>query len=112
MDKRLDAVRKALVSSKVELEEVGLELRDLKTSVVVDPFRLEEVEERFQLVRRLKRKYGPGLEDILNFKENLSGTIENLEQKERSLETLKDNLRALASDMVSGAAVLSRVRQF
>ena len=63
------------------------------------------------VVRRLKRKYGPGLEDILNFKENLSGTIENLEQKERSLETLKDNLRALASDMVSGAAVLSRKRK-
>jgi len=111
MDSRLDAVRKSLSSIKVELEEVGLELRDLQNTIIIDPFRLEEVEERLQLLNGLKRKYGPSLEDILNLKEKLSGMIDNLDLKEKGLEKIDKDLREVEGEIVSQATVLSKKRE-
>lgn len=111
MDRRLDAVRKSLSSIKVELEEVGLELRDLQNTIIIDPFRLEEVEERLQLINGLKRKYGPSLEDILNLKEKLSGMIDNLDLKEKGLEKIDKDLGEVEGEIVSQATVLSKKRE-
>ncbi|MFC1868471.1 DNA repair protein RecN [Thermodesulfobacteriota bacterium] len=111
MDRRLDSLRKALDSVRAEVEEAGLELRDLQNSVVIDPSRLEEVEERIQLLNSLKRKYGPSLEDTLAFKEKLSGMIGNLDRKEKELEGLNKELKQQENDTVYRAIALSKKRK-
>jgi DNA repair protein RecN (Recombination protein N) len=111
MDRRLDAVRKSLSSVKVELEEVGHELRDLQNTIIIDPFRLEEVEERLQLINGLKRKYGPSLKDILNVRVKLSSMIDNLDLKGRDLEKIDKELREIEKKIVSQATVLSKKRE-
>ena len=67
IDSRLNAVKDSLSAARIELEELALELRNQKKDIVIDPGRLEAVEDRLQLIRRLKKKYGPTIEDILNF---------------------------------------------
>ncbi|MBW2610047.1 MAG: DNA repair protein RecN, partial [Deltaproteobacteria bacterium] len=111
LDRRLDGISKALVSARAELEDVGLELRDLQNSVVIDPLRLEEVEERLQLINSLKRKYGPSIEEIIAFRERLSGMIDNLDQKERELDRINKGLKEMEADIVSRATALSKKRE-
>jgi len=110
MDRRLNGISKALVSARAELEEVSLELRDLQNSVVIDPLRLEEVEERLQLINSLKRKYAPSIEEIIAFRERLSGMIDNLDQKEKELERINKDLKEKEADIVSKATALSKKR--
>ncbi|UCF57122.1 MAG: DNA repair protein RecN [Deltaproteobacteria bacterium] len=111
VDKRLGGIKDALASAKVELEEAALELRDLQKTVTIDPSRLEEVEERLQLLNRLKRKYGPSLEDVMGFKDKLSMMVDNLDQKRTELEGINKKLNAMEKDITSKATVLSRKRK-
>ena len=94
VDRRLIGIKDALEKAKVELEETALELRDLQKTITADPSRLEEVEERLQLLNRLKRKYGPALQDVQRFRDKISLMVDNLDQKKavlgRTLGTLKD----------------------
>ena len=110
-DRRIDAIRKAIASAKVEMEEAALELRDLRKTIVIDPYRLEEVEERLHLLNRLKKKYGPTLDDIANFKDNLSETIDNLDQKKEELEQVNRELGDRERDIISRASLLSDERK-
>lgn len=111
VDRRFDTIRKALASAKVETEEAALELRDLKNATIIDPYRLEEVEERLQLINRLKKKYGPTLEDISNVKDTLSETIFNLDQKREALERIKKDIRKIEEGILSEATALSGKRK-
>jgi DNA repair protein RecN (Recombination protein N) len=111
VDKRLGGIKDAIASAKVELEEAALELRDLQKTVTIDPSRLEEVEERLQLLNRLKRKYGPSLEDVMGFKDKLSMMVDNLDQKRTELEGINKKLNAMEKDIASKATDLSRKRK-
>jgi len=111
MDRRLDTVRQALSSAMAELEEAGLELRDLQSHINSDPNRLEEVEERLQLINRLKRRYGSSLDDVIAFRENLSGQIEDLDLKEEELGKINREIEGIESDIISRATALSKKRK-
>ena len=111
MDRRLESIGHALSSLRAELEEIALQLRGLQDSVMISPSRLEEVEERLQLLNSLKRKYGPSLEDIMSFKEKISGMIDNLDRKEKDLQGIKKELNAQKQDLISRAITLSGKRK-
>ena len=111
VDRRLVPVGEALGTARVELEEAALELRDLRESIVVDPARLEEVEERIQQLNRLKRKYGLTLEDVLNFNKELSEMREDLVQKSEELDEINRAIEEMANTLTSRAAALSKKRK-
>jgi DNA repair protein RecN (Recombination protein N) len=111
MDRRLEAIGRSLSSLRAELEEIALQIRGLQDSVMISPSRLEEVEERLQILNNLKRKYGPSLEDVLSFKERISGMIDNLDRKEKELEGIKKELNTQKPDLVSRANALSIKRK-
>lgn len=111
VDERFSAIINTIMSAKVELEETALELRDLKKTIVIDPLRLEEVEERLQLLNRLKRKYGATLQDIMNFRDTLSKMIDNLDQKREERKRIKKDLKGMERDIISKASILSKKRK-
>lgn len=110
-DQRLSAIRKALDSAKVELEEAALELRELQSNIMVDPQRLEEVEERLQLINKLKRKYGPSINEILKFRLRLSKIMDNLDHKKEELGRIEEEIRAMEERISSQGVALSRKRK-
>jgi len=111
LDKRLRPLVDMLSSAKAELEEAGIELRDFRENITNDPARLEQVEERIQLINRLKRKYGHSIGDIINLKEKLSGMIYNREQMETLLDETREELKRQGTDVISRAVSLSKKRK-
>ena len=111
MDDRLGSIRDTLASARVEMEDAALELRDHQKTIVIDPDRLEVVEDRIQLINRLKKKYGPSLEDILKYKDKLSGMVDNLDQQREELKRMDQRLRNMERDIISRASLLSSKRK-
>ena len=89
IDPNLDHYKKQLESSRLQLEDLALELRDYYSHIKLDPQRLEEVEERLQLIRRLKKKYGSSIDGIISFKEELSQKEYQLTQKKEELKKIE-----------------------
>jgi DNA repair protein RecN (Recombination protein N) len=84
---------------EVEALQYGIEdsvasLRDYLGGLEGDPRQLETIEERIDLLNRLKRKYGGTLEDVLQFARDAARAIEAI----ASLDTTLDSLRRALQD--------------
>lgn len=94
-----------------QIEDVAFALRDFRESVQVDPERLNQVVDRLELLKKLKRKYGSTIEEVLRFKETLARQLEDLEGKAHGLEQLKKETREMETTLLGKARALSDRRQ-
>ena len=111
MDDALKPLSKVLESVKIEVEEAALDLRERLKSITADPRRLEQVEERLQLMSKLKRKYGSSIEEILQVKEKLSHMMSDLEEKREALKAVQNKIADLETEIVGKAVLLSGKRR-
>jgi len=111
LDARLGAVREALFSVRAELEDAALQLREIRNAIPMDPHRLERVEERLQILNRLKRKHGPELEDVIRTGERLAGDMDDLEGKRQERDALGAACEGLEQDLITRAGDLSEKRR-
>ena len=72
-----DSLSKRVESAYYELEEVGYELGGMMEGDGFDPRRLEQVETRLDLIRRLERKYGDTIEAVLVHQEKMQEEYDN-----------------------------------
>lgn len=111
MDHSLGKTQEGFGSARVVLEEVALELRTYQRTLLSDPQRLNEVEERLQAISKLKRKYGGSLEEISRFRDRASLMMEDLDQKRKDLGRLQEEIKALEGEIIRQSSSLSERRR-
>jgi DNA repair protein RecN (Recombination protein N) len=111
VDPSLKGYVEPLESAVTQLEEVARELRRYGDCVQSSPERLQEVEERLELLRRLKTRYGPTLDDVVQFKERMRQELETLEDRERERHRIDEELRRVEGEAGRMAEELSMTRQ-
>ena len=68
-----------ITNAYYELQDCSQEISSMIEETDTDPYRLEEIEERLDLLYRLSKKYGSTTEEILQFYENAKQELEQLE---------------------------------
>jgi DNA repair protein RecN (Recombination protein N) len=96
---------------KSQLEDLAFFLRRYADGVDASPGRLEEVEERLALLERLKRKYGPTLDDVIQRGRSLAEERELLTGGGERAEDLQNALEAAGRTYLEAARELSRRRR-
>lgn len=92
------------------LEDIAAELRDYRDSIDPDPTRLEIVDDRLDLIQRLKRKYGATIEEINAFGEEAQRELEQLTGGAGGVEALRARLDELERNAAEIASSLSAAR--
>ena len=87
----------AIETARISVEDVGATLRDYAGGIQASPEHLAEVEDRLAALDRLKRKYGPSLEDVIHHGEEVGRKLSEMENKDEILAQLRREL-ALAAD--------------
>jgi DNA repair protein RecN (Recombination protein N) len=100
----------ALESARISVEDVGATLRDYAGGIQASPERLAEIEERLALLDRLKRKYGPTLEQTIAFGEDTRRKLSEMENKDQVLLELRGQLAVAGDDYRKAARSVSRKR--
>ncbi|MCS7315334.1 MAG: DNA repair protein RecN [Bryobacterales bacterium] len=111
IDASLATARDELRQAEIAIQEASYALRDYLSRLEANPARLEQVESRLAVLERLKRKYGPSLEDVLAYQEELSrqlGALESAAERKVALARERDQL---ASEFAAAAAEASVQRQ-
>ncbi|MBW1799348.1 MAG: DNA repair protein RecN [Deltaproteobacteria bacterium] len=111
LDSRLISIMETLESARLDLEEAALALREMEKSAVIDPRRLEEVEDRLQLLHHLKRKYGPTLDEVLAFKTRLCSKMDSFDAKREELQGITRQIKAMEEEIMGRAEELSENRR-
>jgi len=100
----------ALDSARISVEDVGATLRDYAGGIQASPERLAEIEERLAVLDRLKRKYGPALEQAIVLGEDIRRKILEMENKDQVLLELRAMLAVAAEEYRKAARSVSRKR--
>jgi DNA repair protein RecN (Recombination protein N) len=111
IDPSLSPPLKTLESALIQLEESALTLRDYSRRIEINPMRLEEVENRLEEIDRLKKKYGPTIEEILLFKERADEALRSFTSEEEKLSQLEGLLEPLREEVMALGKKLSGERR-
>ena len=107
----LEGTADRLSSALYELQEISRELENAMDDIDADPGRLEEIEERLDLLYRLRHKYGEGEEEILACLENAKNELKALNDYAFNREQLQKRKEQLYHDAYNSAKKISQIRQ-
>lgn len=110
-EKGLKSVLEQLQSSYYQLEDAAFQLRDYREDIEFNPQRLEEIENRLDVITGLRRKYGDSVEQILAYYEQIHRETDLLENKDEYLEKLTTKRDALLAVLMDAANDLSEARK-
>ena len=99
-----------LDSVAIQLEDTALALRDYMKKLPQDPARLNEIEERLELLSKLKRKHGGTLESVLRTREAVEEELRGLETVTGDIERITEQISLREAQLRELAAILSRER--
>lgn len=112
---RLDAILEAdlqsLEAARYGVEEIAQRARAYAESMEDDPERLNEVEERLELLSSLKRKYGRTVTEVLKYCEEAETRLERLSNRAYYVDELRQRENALLDRVGKFALDLSRRRK-
>jgi len=100
----------AIETARISVEDVGATLRDYAGGIHASPEHLAEVEDRLALLDRLKRKYGPTLEDVIHHGQEVSRKLSEMENKDEVLAVLRKELAQAAQEYLGAARAISKKR--
>ncbi len=100
----------ALETARISVEDVGATVRDYAGGIHSSPEHLAQVEDRLALLDRLKRKYGPTLDEVIAFGADVTRKLSEVENKDEILRKLRSELAAAASEYLRAARALAKKR--
>ena len=97
--------------ANIQMQELERGLADYLGELELDPEEVREVEGRFNLVENLKRKYGPGLEDVIEHAEEARQRLAGSDNREEYLKALKECVDGAMKTLRSRARKMSTKRK-
>jgi DNA repair protein RecN (Recombination protein N) len=110
LDASLQQLAERLVEATVLVEEIALDLRDYLGEIEANPERLDIVQERLELIKQLKRKYGGTVEEILAYAEEAQRELEALGGSDHDEAALRERAAELESRILVATGTLSAAR--
>jgi len=111
VDPDLEPQLRAAESVNYQVEDLVRSLRDYGERVEHNPRRLREVEERLVLIRRLERKYGPKIADVLAYSEKAAQELDTITHSEERIAELRAEEGRLLAELGQLAVELSLKRR-
>ncbi len=103
-------IHKSLQDLLYQLEDIIEEIRDHSESVEYNPMLLEEIEERLDLIHKLKRKYGATIEDIRQYCANSEKQLDDMVKSEETATLLRAKRTELESLLYEAASRINTER--
>jgi DNA repair protein RecN (Recombination protein N) len=111
MDPAAGGLAERARSLAAEAAELARDLRDYREGLAADPARLQEVRERVQALKALRRKYGETDADVLGFLAEAAERLSTLTTADDRLAALAGEVEALEVEAGERAATVSRARR-
>ncbi|HPZ42505.1 MAG TPA: DNA repair protein RecN [Bacillota bacterium] len=111
LDERTGSILATLENALYQVEDAAREISSYRDRAEYNPARLEAVEERLDRIKRLKKKYGNSISDVLDYLDSAGKELQFLENLEEELEDAERQLADLEAAYSRAAAKLSAARR-
>lgn len=110
-DASIEPILEMAKAALTQVVEAGHQLNNYGSSLEVDPERLAEVEERILSLKRLCRKYGPGLAEAILYYEKLQQELAELTDSEQAIEKIEADCQVAREALEKACQLLTELRQ-
>jgi DNA repair protein RecN (Recombination protein N) len=110
LDPELQEVSQRLESIRPELQDLAETCRDLSERFEANPERLEDVEKRIALLKKLQSRYGKNPDELIAYRITLDAKETALQQQENDLAEVDGELGKAYAAMKGAAIALSKAR--
>ena len=100
-----------LEAASVELKDIAADLSSYAAKIDMDPQKLNQTEQRIELIEKMKKKYGKTIADILEYAaaiEKKAGTLKNTDEE---IAALQQKRIRLEKELFRDAEELSKARR-
>lgn len=104
-------IKKRLEEAFYVIEDCIYQIRDYKDNINYDPYRLQEINTRLDLINQLKKKYGADIKEIFNFLEDAKDQINKINNKDDIISELKVRMENIRKEYFRIAELLSSERK-
>lgn len=110
-DESLEPLQTRLTDAAYLIRDITEELRDLRDSLSFSEGELEQLEERLDVIHKLRRKYGATCVDILEFLEKCRRELDEIEFSSDRLEQLQKHLEKQEAKAKKAGLALRKIRK-
>lgn len=110
LDEELEPIVELVRGALEAVQEAGLRAVDYASDVEHDPGRLQEIELRRELLFKLKRKYGPELQDVIETRDRLAEEVRELDDAEVDLSALVTEVERAHGTLTQAGITLTAAR--
>ena len=111
LNPQLSALYESLSSIMYSLEDTAHEIKEFGDGVEFDEQTLNDIEERLDMISRLKRKYGGSIEAILEYLEKAENELSDIKLSDEKTNELKIELDKVTGELVKQGRVLTDRRK-
>ncbi len=111
LDRNLLSMRERLDAATAVIDELYREISSYHNNIEFSQQRLEDVLERLDVIKTLKKKYGNTIDDVDAYLKKIQGDLEGIENREQALEETRTRLKEYTTRVEKQADELSRLRQ-
>ena len=94
-----------------ELDEISSHINRYTESLDFSPESIDVVIERLELIRKLKKKYGSSIDDILNYQKNIEKELDAVENHASTLEKYEEEIHQSYQSLLQAALNLNQLRK-
>ena len=111
IDSTMEDALKTIETAVPLIEDASIIIRGYKDRYDLDPARLEFIEERLEILRRLEKKYGENMEEIIRYRDNAGVERNDLESTDEKLAGIAQRLDLKERELLAMSTVLSDKRK-
>ncbi|WP_319561904.1 DNA repair protein RecN [Marispirochaeta sp.] len=98
-------------SAFLEMEDIVESVRAYNDEVQFSPGRLDEIEHRLMQIRRLEKKYGDSIDEVLQYREDSSAKINSIDSWQEQKEEMEQQIADLNRKIAQIARIVSDARR-
>ena len=111
LNPQLKSIYDTLNEIMYSLEDTAHEIKEFGETVEFDEQALNEIEERLDLISRLKRKYGNSIEEILEYLKKAESKLNDIKLSDERTNELKEELKNITKELKEKGNVLTQRRE-
>ena len=93
------------------LEDIALDLSRYGDGINTDPEEFARLDERLHLYRDFSKKYGPGYDKIMEYRNKISEQLSNLENRDQKIQEIVEKIKLLKKDVYDLGKKISTKRR-
>ena len=103
-------IASTLKSTYYELQEASRDIMENREEFSFDPEEQQEIEERWDLIHLLKRKYGNTIEEIINYQKEKQMEIDQIENMDELIKELKSKKKNIEKELKGLSDKMHKIR--